>query len=294
MTHVLTALSHAITKQVRGAAPLAVGLEWGTRQQISAVLWADGVIVTSEQSLPEIEAATAILPGGARVPAVPAGRDAGTNIAALRLDAEAPAMPRAVAQSVGGIVLALGSDGGGSVRARMGIIETLGPAWQSQCGGRVDQLIRIDINLGRAAEGGPVIDAEGLLLGMSTFGPRSQVLVIPAATIDRGVAQLLAHGQIARGWLGAGVQPVQLPREIAPADGAGAGLMVLSIADGSPACGQLLPGDILVEACGVALGSSRALTGLLGPDAIGTVIEFQLLRGGNMTIRSVKIAARTP
>ncbi len=292
MKHVLAELSHAIAAQVQAATPISVGLEWGTRQQISAVLWANGVIVTSEQALPEIESATAILPGGTRIAAIPAGRDPGTNIAALRLEADAPAMPRGVPQSVGEIALALGSDGAGSVRARMGIIETLGPAWQSQCGGRIDHLIRLDINLGGAAEGGPVIDAEGRLLGMSTFGPRRQVLVIPAATIDRGVAQLLAHGQIARGWLGAGVQPVQLPREIALEGPGNVGLMVLNIADSAPACGHMLPGDILVSASGVPLVSPRALTGLLGPESIGTTIEFHLLRGGVMTIRPVTIAAR--
>lgn len=296
MFQCLASLSDALAERVRLAQPLTVGLEWGTRQMISAVLWADGVIVTSEQSLPEIEAATAILPGGARVAATPAGRDPGTNIAALRLDAAAPGAERAAAEAVGSVVLALGADGCGLVRARMGIVETLGAAWQSQCGGRIDQLIRLDMRLGKTIEGGPVIDARGRLLGMSTFGPRQQVLVIPAATIDRGVAQLLAHGQIARGWLGAGVQPVQLPKDVL-GDGCGevsqtVGLMVLSIADGAPACGRLLPGDILISAGHVALTQPRALIGLLGPESIGATLTFRLLRGGILTTRDVTIAAR--
>jgi S1-C subfamily serine protease len=292
MSTFLASLSDAIAEHARAAQPLTIGLEWGTRQMISAVLWADGVIITSEQSLPEIETATAILPGGARVPATPAGRDRGTNITALRLDAVAPPIERAPAEAVGSLVLALGADGIGGVRARLGIIETLGASWQSQCGGRIDQLIRLDMRLGKTTEGGPVIDARGRLLGMSTFGPHQQVLVIPAATIDRGVAQLLAHGQIARGWLGAGVQPVQLPREAPSEVTQTVGLMVLSIADNSPACGQLLTGDILIAAGDVALTQPCALIGLLGQDSIGVTLTFHLLRGGTFTTKHVTIAAR--
>ena len=185
-----------------------------------------------------------------------------------------------VGLEVGSLVLALGSDGVGGTRARLGAVETLGPSWQSQCGGRIDQLIRLDVSLGHAAEGGPVVDASGGLLGISTFGPRGQVLVIPSATIDRVVGQLSAHGHVKRGWLGVGVQPVQIPHEMAELHGCGSGLMVLSIAEGAPAKGVVLPGDILISAGETKLVTPRALTGLLGAETIGATLRLLLLRGG--------------
>ncbi len=290
MTDALTALSDAIASRVRQAAPLVAGLEWGTRERISAVLWQDGVAVTSEQSLPDMEAYTAVLPGGARVRAVPAGRDTTTNVAVLRLEAAAPSVPRSDTLAVGGLVLALGADGEGGPRARLGIIETLGPAWQSQCGGRIDRLIRLDVALSLAAEGGPVLDGHGGLIGMSTFGPRHSVLVIPAETIGRAADQLLAHGQVRRGWLGVGVQPVQLPRDVA-VDSC-SGLMVLSIAETAPSHGKLLPGDILLTAGQVTLTTPRALTSLLGPEMIGVDLALRVLRGGSVTEIAVQVAAR--
>jgi S1-C subfamily serine protease len=294
MIDAFAALSDAVAVRVRAAAPLIVGVEWGTCQQISAVLWGDGIAVTSEQSLPEMESYTAILPGGARVAAMPVGRDASTNLAALRLEATAPPPPQAPDDlAVGALVLALGSDGAGASRARLGAIETLGAAWQSQCGGRIDRLIRLDIRLGQTAEGGPVLDSRGALLGMSTFGPRSQVLVIPTATIARVVAQLTAHGRVPRGWLGIGVQPVQIPREMEQEAGAGSGLMVLSIAEGAPAAGILLPGDILIAAGAAALPTPRALTALLEAGAIGTQLALRLMRGGVAHHCHVVIAARS-
>lgn len=299
MTDAFVDLSAAVTARVRLATPLVVGLEWGTRHQVSAILWGDGLAVSTEQSLPEMDAYTAILPGGQKLRAVPAGRDPGTNIVALRLDVPAPpggtqAAPqkgtRATQLDVGGMVLAIGSDCEGGVRASMGMIQTLGPAWQSQCGGRIDRLIRLDLLLPREAEGGPVLDAHGALLGMSTFGPGNQILVIPAATIDRVAAQLAVDGRVARGWLGVGVQPVMLPRDIE--DGAGSGLMVLSIADGAPAEGKLVQGDILLAAGSVALTSPRALISLLTADLIGATLEVRLLRGGAIVRTHVEIVAR--
>lgn len=291
MTDAFAELSAAVTTRVRAATPYIVGLEWGTPHQISAVLWSEGLAVTSEQSLPEMDFYTAILPGGQKLRAVPVGRDPGTNVVALRLEASAPPPgPRAAALDVGGMVLAIGSDCEGGVRASMGMIQALGPAWQSQCGGRIDRLIRLDLSLPRAAEGGPVLDAHGALLGMSTFGPRNQVLVIPASTIDRVAALLAAHGRVARGWLGVGVQPVMLPRDIE--DGADSGLMVLSIADGAPVHGKLVPGDILLAAGGVALTSPRVLISLLTAEAIGTTLVVRLLRGGAVVQVHVEIVAR--
>lgn len=285
-------LSHAVAAAARQAAPLVAGLDWGGRQHLSGVLWRPGVLVTSEQSCPEAESYTAILPGGTRAAATLAGRDRATNVAVLRLQADAPTAAPAEPHGVGGLVLALGSDGAGEITARMGAIEVLGAAWESMRGGRIDRLIRLGVRLGAAAEGGPVIDAEGRLLGMSTFGPRRTVLVIPGSTIARVLEALLADGRVARGWLGVGLHPVALPRDLAERSGAAAGLMVVNLAEGAPAAGVLLPGDILLEIDGSAVTAPRAVAAALGPERIGQNVTLKLLRGGALSSQSVTVAAR--
>jgi S1-C subfamily serine protease len=286
------ALSQSIAETARAAAGAVAAIEWGGRHHISGVLWRPGVLVTSEQSLPESDGFTAILPGGARAPATLAGRDPATNVAVLTLEAAAPALPTAEAGGVAELVLALGSDGAGEITARMGAIEVLGPAWESQRGGKIDRLIRLGVRLGPAAEGGPVLSAAGGVLGMSTFGPRSDVLVIPAATIGRVLDQLLEAGRIARGWLGVGLHPVALPREIAEREGVAGGLMVVNLAEGGPAAAALLPGDILLELEGAAVTTSRGVAAALGPETIGRTVALKVLRAGAVTMPSVTIAAR--
>ena len=66
--------------------------------------------------------------------------------------------------------------------------------------GRIDRRITLDIGITRREEGGPVVDAGGGSLGMSTFGPRGHVLVIPASTVDTVLEPLLSRGRIERGW----------------------------------------------------------------------------------------------
>ena len=291
-TTAFAALSRAVAATARGAAASVSGLEWGGHHHVSAVLWRPGVLVTSEQSLPDSDAYTAILPGGARVAATLAGRDPATNVAALTLESAAAALPPAEAGGVGELILALGSDGGGEATARMGAIEVLGPAWESQRGGRIDRLIRIGVRLGPAAEGGPVVSAEGGLLGMSTFGPRRDVLVIPAATVAGVLDQLLNTGRIARGWLGIGLHPVALPRDIAEREGVHGGLMVVNLVEGGPAASVLLPGDILLELEGVVMTTSRNVAAALGPETIGRAIGLKVLRAGALTMLHVTVAAR--
>lgn len=286
------ALSRSIAESARTAAPAVAGIEWGGRHHISAVLFRQGVLVTSEQSLPESDGYTAILPGGSRAPSKLAGRDPSTNVAVLTLDAPATTLAFADAVSVGELVLALGSDGAGQITARMGGIEVLGAAWESMRGGKIDRLIRLGVRLGAAAEGGPVVNAEGGLLGMSTFGPRSDVLVIPSATILRVLDQLLEEGRIARGWLGVGLHPVSLPREIADREGVQGGLMVVNLAEGGPAAAALMPGDILLELEGTPVTTSRNVAAALGPETIGRTVALKVLRAGAVATPNVTVAPR--
>lgn len=285
-------LSDTLVRVVAGASAHVANLGWGRRGSLSAILWREGVLVTSEQSLPDADHYDTVLPGGGQARATLAGRDPATNVAVLRVTAEAEAFDVAEPTGVGALVLAIGSDGGGGATARMGGIEAMGPAWESQRGGRIDRLVRIGVRLPPGAEGGPVIDARGALLGMSTFGPGRGVLVIPAATMARVIDPLLQGGRLARGWLGVGLHEVALPPEIAQRAAATGGLMVMSFAEAAPAAGALLPGDILVAVAGSAVATARALARLLGPDAVGKTLELTLVRGGALTTVPVVIGAR--
>jgi len=68
--------------------------------------------------------------------------------------------------------------------------------------------------------------------------------------------------------------------------------MVLSIAEGAPCQGVLLPGDILLAAGETALATPRALISLLTAEAIGTTLNLRVLRGGVVVRASIAIIAK--
>jgi len=204
-----------------------------------------------------------------------------------RLKTRPPARAVAATARAGSLVFSLGRNGGESIVA-LGVIAYAGPAWRSSQGGEIDQMIRADIALARAAEGGPLIDAEGKLLGMAVFGPRRRVLAIPHATLLRAADQILAHGSVNRGYIGVSVQSVRVEGN----DG-DRGAMVVGLDPEGPAkkAGVVL-GDILLTWDGEAVSGTRSVLHRLGPGSVGQSIKLGLSRAGTKTELSLTVGER--
>jgi len=284
-TNPLVALSDHAAQLVERAGSSIVAVHGGGRRSSSGIHWRSGVIVTAEEVLEQDEGIKITLPGGRLVDASLVGRDPSTDVAVLRFQPDGlPAASTADTAQLrpGHVVLAVGNQEGGSV-ASLGIVATVGGPWHSLRGGTIDNLIRVDLALSPAAEGGALIDAQGRVVGMAVLGPRRRVLAIPTSTIDRVVDQLLAKGHVFRGYLGAGLQPLRRGRptnDTQPA-GSGRGVLVVSIDSDGPAAGAgLLVGDIVMTWNAKPIDRVRDVMHLLGPDSVGTTVDFQLIRGG--------------
>ena len=289
---ILIQLSDALAARAAAARAAVVGLVCECAPPSSGILWQKDLVVASEQALPRRPGAIRVpLPDGAAVEAKLIGRDPGTNVALLRLAEPADvALPAAGEPVLGGLVLLLGGDGAGGASVRFGVVRGLGPTWHSRAGGRIDRRITLDARPARSEEGGPVLDAAGRLIGMSTRGPGGGILVIPTSTIARVVEPLLASGRVARGWLGLALQPVSLPDRPA---GAGQGLMVMGVTSGSPgAKAGVLTGDIVTALDGVAATHPGRLAERLGPDSVGRKAELTLIRAGAPLSLTLTIEAR--
>jgi S1-C subfamily serine protease len=281
----------ARTAALQGAVA-AVRLPRG--RHLSAIVWQPTVVVTSEQSLPERDELDLVLPGGVETKARLAGRDAGTNLAVLQLaqPASPPALVAGEAQA-GALALALGADGAGGTSVRLGLVNAAGPQWHSLAGGLIDRRITLDLRLARGEEGGPVFSAAGAFLGMSTFGARVRVLVIPAATLERIVPPLLKDGRVARGWLGVALHPVAVPDALREQAGQPSGLMVMSLAEGGPAAkAGIVPGDIVLSVNGAQALGFRRIAAQLAAESIGRTAALRVVRGGSVVSLDAVIGAR--
>ena len=289
----LTELSAALVARTKAARLLVAEIRDGRGHVRSGTLWRDDVAIASEQSLPKADAFEIVHANGTTAANL-AGRDAGTNVAVLRLEQPtSAALPAASEAETGALALAFGSDASGGVTVRLGAIAHAGNAWHSRAGGKIDRRIYLDVALAHGDEGGPVLDASGHLLGISTPAPRGRVLVIPASTVERVIDPLLAHGRIARGWLGLALQPVAVPEQLRAAANQESGLMVMStVASGPAASAGIVTGDMLLQIEGVPITHTRRIAEQLGPDSIGQKRDLKLIRAGVITTVSPVITAR--
>jgi S1-C subfamily serine protease len=190
-------------------------------------------------------------------------------------------------------VIAIGADGTGGASARLGIVNIVGPEWHSSRGGLIDRRIALDVRLARSEEGGPIFDAAGSCIGMSTFGPRGQVLVIPAATIDRIVPTLLKDGRVARGWLGVALQAVAVPDALRETVDQSSGLMVMSVVENGPAAqAGIVAGDIILSVDGTSTRRFRKIARHFGSENIGRRAELRVIRSGAVITVKTTIAER--
>jgi S1-C subfamily serine protease len=256
------------------------------------------VVVTAEERLERDEDIRLTLPGGRQVEATLTGRDPTTDVAVLRF--QAGGLPAVSGEHsplrAGNIVVAVGNHEGGAVAA-FGIVAFAGGPWHSARGGTIDSFVRLDLALSPAAEGGSLVDAAGRIAGMVVHGPRRRALAIPGLTIDRAVDQLLARGQVFRGYVGAGLQAMRHGREGAGTQSdpsrAARGILVVSIDPAGPgARAGLLVGDIITSWNGKPIERVREVMRLLGSDSIGSKVALGLIRAGSAAALELVIGER--
>lgn len=286
------ALSAAVASVGPSVLQLARGHGGGT-----ALAWKDDLAVTSSFHCPD--QTEVLVPGkdGALDvrQATVIGRDPGLDLALLRVEGGglvAPAHRDAASLAVGNLAIAVGRPGR-SPRASMRMIGVLGADVRTPAGGTLDVYIETDRLLPRGFAGGPLIDAQGRVIGMSTRTLlRGHDLAVPVSAIARSVAQLLAHGSIPRGYLGVGVTPVALSRQLADAVGKQHGALISSLDDGGPAeRGGLRQGDILVTLAGAAIAGPAELRQAVGEHP-GEEVTVEAIRGGAVASFLVTLGTR--
>jgi S1-C subfamily serine protease len=180
--------------------------------------------------------------------------------------------------------------------ASAGIIGGVSGEWRTWRGGRVDQNIRLDLAFYPGFSGGPLVSAEGKVLGMNTNGlGKGRAVTIPVSTVNRTLDELLEKGHIARPYLGLAMQPVAIPENLrgqlksSPAGG----LMVMHVEPGGPADkAGIVIGDIIVELQGKPALDTENIQELLLSTKIGQSAPVTVIRGGAAAQMSITTGER--
>ena len=265
----------------------------GQRFPCSGIYWRENLIVTSVESLKRTEGITITLPDGETAPVTLFGKDASTDIAVFKTEASLPIAPidSECELRVGHFAIAVGRDSNRGLSIAQGVISTVGSSWRSSLGGYIDRFIRLDINF-YPGGGSACVNAAGQVVGFNTTGPRRSILTIPAATVDRVCDRLLETGQIDRGYLGLGMQPVNLSDSLIEELSlqSDRGLMVVSVETQSPAqSAQIIQGDIIVAIEDTPIKRFRDIQAYLEPQNVGKSIKIELIRAGELKDVSLTI-----
>jgi serine protease Do len=183
---------------------------------------------------------------------------------------------------IGAPVVALANPGGRGLRATLGFVSAGGRSFRGPRGRRIAGAIEHTAPLPRGSSGGPLVDAEGRLLGLNALRlDGGLILAVPATAAVKERVLRLARGETSESpRLGVAVAPPRAARRMRRAVGLPEreGLLVRAVEDDSPAArAGLERGDLIAAAGGTDLQDVDALYEVL--DAAGGTLELTVVRG---------------
>jgi len=295
---VLVELSDALADAAELAGKSTVLVNARRRMPASGIVFAPDLVLTAEHVIEKNEDIKIVFGDGTEGSAKVAGRDVGTDLAVLKL-ADAAGTVAEVTKSparLGQIALALARPSRDGIEASLGTVSAIGGPVQTGRGGMLERYYRTDSISYPGFSGGPLVAADGMILGINTSGLSNGAAITIPADLAWNTAEILArHGQIKRGYLGIRSQAVDIPgasQEALKREQA-AGLLIMSVEKNSPASqGGLMVGDILVALNGEPILHHDELFTRLNGDIVGRATPLEILRGGRPETVSIVIGAR--
>lgn len=253
----------------------------------SGIAWDEHTVVTAFHVVRGAEAVSIGTEDGRKLTAKVTGRLRRSDIAVLTV--EAPLTPIQKGDSdglkAGQFVLALANPFAARTSVTSGIITGANRSIGGWWGMTIENAVISDARVNPGYSGGPLVDASGRMIGMNVAYFSKRGIAVPVNTLSK-VVKRLAEGQpFRRAFLGIVSNPVAFPDEVSSDQKVGqeAGVMVLSVEDGTPAKQSGLAfGDVLLRFNGKSVSSSEDLISLLGEEAIGQKATLSVLRGGKV------------
>ena len=272
-----------------GPSVAGIGQRWGIG---SGIVLGAGQVLTNAHNV-RGDQVTVTFADGRTAEGNVAGHDIDGDLAVIEADTgQVPALPWATeVPAIGMPVFALANPGGRGLRVTFGSVSGIDRAFRGPRGLRITGSLEHTAPLLPGSSGGPVLDAQGQLLGINTnrLG-EGFYLAIPADEALRRRVDALARGESVRPpQLGITITPGHVARRLRRAVGLPdtEGLLIREVAEDSPAArASLAPGDLIVAGAGQPVRTVDDLSGALR--AAGDTIELNVLRGTDE--RSIQVA----
>ena len=281
---ILDEVGASIRQLAEGAGASVVGV--GQRRGAgSGIVLGKGQVLTNAHNV-RGDQVTVTFADGRTAEGSVAGRDIDGDLAVISVDTgETPALPWADSASaqIGYPVFAAANPGGRGLRVTFGFVSGVDRTFRGPRGRRISGSLEHTAPLLPGSSGGPVLDADGRLLGINTSRlGEGFYLAVPADEALRGRADALARGETATSpRLGVSITPGHVARRLRRAVGLPDvdGLLIGDVAEASPAArAGLASGDLIVAAAGQPVSAPDDLFDALAA-ARGGSLELRVVRG---------------
>ena len=297
MSNPLIDFSKGLTSAVEKGGASTVLVDARKRYPASGIAYAEDLVLTADHVISREDNIKVMLADGKTLEASIAGRDPGSDLALLRIPEKALTPAKTSDDvKVGQFVLALGRPGNDGIQASWGIVTSIhGPA-RTHRGGMLDGFIRSETTPYPGFSGGPLINADGEVLGLNTSGlTHGSSLTIPVKVAWQIAESLSKHGSVKRGYLGVRTQPVEIPESSRRAiqREQKVGLLVLWLEENGPAqTGGLFVGDTIIAVGGQSVSDPDNLFAVLNSSTVGKPIAVEVLRGGKPETLNITVGER--
>jgi len=283
----LADLSDAIEQVVRIASPSVVSVDHARGQGSGLVVASDGYVVTNSHVVRGARELTVGVAPGERVSAKLVGDDPSSDLAVLRLGSgSVPSLPLLEERRlrVGQLVLAIGNPLRFDHSVSLGVVSAVERTLPAAPGHALEGLVQTDAAINPGSSGGPLLDAHGTVVGITTAViPRARGIgfAIPSHTVGWVVAMLLKQGRIERPRIGVAARGVELTAARTVALGQSRAVELIEVASDSPAArAGLQNGDLVLRANGKPVGSVDELVRTLVLTG-GAELALTLARGSH-------------
>ncbi len=262
------------------------------------VISEDGFVVTNNHVIEGADEITIEFFSGAELKAEVIGTDPNTDIALLKVEAEAPlpfvSFGDSNAARVGDWVIAMGNPLGQGFSVSAGIVSARNRALS----GTYDDYIQTDAAINRGNSGGPLFNMDGEVIGVNTaiLSPNGGSIGIgfsmASNVVTRVVDQLQEFGETRRGWLGVRIQDVT--EDVADAMGlaSASGALITDVPEGPAKEAGLLTGDVIMSFDGVEVEDTRGLVRQVGNSPVGASVRVTVMREGKSQTILVTLGRR--
>lgn len=246
----------------------------------------DGYILTNNHVVEDAEKIRVTMLDGRTFDAKKIGQDPTFDLAVIQIEAkDLPFLPLgdSDATEVGEMVVAIGNPYGFGSTVTAGIVSAKNRTLQAT-GVNFQGFLQTDAAINPGNSGGPLIDMNGSVIGMNTaIIPYAQGIgfAIPINMAKQVMDDLIKHGEVRRGWLGATVQPLSAPLVEAYKIPVKEGSIVADIQPDSPADKfGLKRGDVIVKIGDKDIKSSEDVVYAVRSKLSGDTVKFEIYRDG--------------